>query len=68
MDDEDYYGGQISLKWMATDNLSITPKFMYQKIEADGLPFADIDAENMETPATSIQRSLVKTSGGLVAS
>ncbi len=50
VDDEDYYGGQISLKWMATDNLSITPKFMYQKIEADGLPFADIDAENMETP------------------
>ena len=48
-DDEEYYGGQIALKWMATDNLSITPKFMYQKIEADGLPFADIDAENMET-------------------
>ncbi len=35
---------------MITDNLSITPKFMYQKIEADGLPFADIDADNMETP------------------
>ena len=48
-DDEEYYGGQIALKWMATDNLSITPKFMYQKIEADGLPFADVDAENMET-------------------
>ena len=50
VDDEDYYGGQIALKWMATENLSITPKFMYQKIDADGLPFADVDAENMETP------------------
>ncbi|MGB1438887.1 MAG: TonB-dependent receptor, partial [Luminiphilus sp.] len=48
VDDEDYYGAQVALKWMATDNLSITPKFMYQKIKADGLPFADIDAENME--------------------
>lgn len=48
-DDEEYYGGQVALKWMATDNLSITPKFMYQKIKADGLPFADVDAENMET-------------------
>jgi len=48
VDDEDYYGGQVALKWMATDNLSITPKFMYQKIKADGLPFADVDAENME--------------------
>ncbi len=50
VDDEDYWGGQVFLKWMATDNLSITPKFMYQKIEADGLPFADVDPENMETP------------------
>ena len=50
VDDEDYYGGQIALKWMATENLSITPKFMYQKIDADGLPFADVDAENMKTP------------------
>jgi iron complex outermembrane receptor protein len=49
VDDEDYYGTQIALKWMATDNLSITPKFMYQKIKADGLPFADINSENMET-------------------
>ena len=49
VDDEDYYGTQIAMKWMPTDNLSITPKFMYQKIKADGLPFADVDAENMET-------------------
>ncbi len=50
VDDEEYWGGQVALKWMVTDYLSITPKYMYQKIEADGLPFADIDADNMETP------------------
>jgi len=48
-DDEEYMGGQIALKIMLTDDLSITPKYMYQRIEADGLPFADVDAENMET-------------------
>lgn len=50
VDDEEYWGGQIALKWMITDTLSITPKLMYQKIEADGMPFADIDADNMKTP------------------
>jgi outer membrane receptor protein involved in Fe transport len=50
VDDEDYWGGQVFLKWMVTENFSVTPKFMYQKIEADGLPFADVDPENMETP------------------
>jgi iron complex outermembrane receptor protein len=50
VDDEDYWGGQVFLKWMVTDNFSVTPKFMYQKIEADGMPFADIDPDNMQTP------------------
>ncbi|WP_195891511.1 TonB-dependent receptor [Luminiphilus syltensis] len=50
VDDEKYWGGQVFMKWMVTEDLSITPKFMYQKIEADGLPFADVDPENMETP------------------
>ncbi|NKB98544.1 MAG: TonB-dependent receptor [Pseudomonadales bacterium] len=44
-DDEDFWGGQIFAKWQVTDALTITPKFMYQKIEADGLPFADVDSE-----------------------
>ena len=48
-DDEEYMGGQVALKFMVNDDLSITPKYMYQRIEADGLPFADVDAENMET-------------------
>ena len=50
VDDEEYWGGQVSLKWMVTDNFSVTPKLSYQKIEADGLPFADLDPEKMETP------------------
>ncbi|MEM7097185.1 MAG: TonB-dependent receptor [Pseudomonadota bacterium] len=45
-DDEDFHGGQIFAKWQVTDRFTVTPKFMYQKIEADGLPFADVDEDN----------------------
>ena len=38
------YGGAVALKWQATDALSITPRFMYQKAEYNGLPLADIFA------------------------
>ena len=48
-DDEDFYGGQIFAKWQVSDSFSISPKYMYQKIEADGLPFADIDEEETTT-------------------
>ncbi len=44
-DDEDFQGGQIFGKWQVSENFTIMPKFMYQKIEADGLPFADVDEE-----------------------
>ncbi len=50
VDDEEYWGGQAFLKWQVTEDFSITPKFMYQKVEADGLPFPDIDPDNEETP------------------
>jgi outer membrane receptor protein involved in Fe transport len=36
------YGGSIALTWNATDALAITPRFMYQKAEYNGLPLADI--------------------------
>jgi len=36
------YGGAVALKWQATDALAITPRFMYQKAEYNGLPLADI--------------------------
>ena len=46
VDDESFWGGQITGLFVITDNLSFTPKYMYQKVEADGLPFADNDPEN----------------------
>ena len=52
VDDEDFFGGQIFAKWQVSDTFSVSPKFMYQKIEADGLPFAD----RRQTPHRSLQR------------
>ena len=46
VDSEKYYGFQASVKAQITDNLTFTPKLMYQKIEADGLPFADVTPDN----------------------
>jgi iron complex outermembrane recepter protein len=46
IDDEDYFGGQIAALWQITDNLSFTPRYMFQEVDADGMPFADIDPEN----------------------
>jgi len=46
VDDESYGGFQIVAKAQITENLSFTPKFMYQKIDADGMPFADISPDN----------------------
>jgi len=48
VDDEDYWGVQIAGLVEITENLSFTGKYMTQEIEADGLPFADID-ENSTT-------------------
>jgi iron complex outermembrane receptor protein len=46
VDDESYWGGNLSAKWAITDDLSLDIKLMGQKIEADGLPFADNDPDN----------------------
>jgi iron complex outermembrane receptor protein len=46
VDDEKYYGGQIAGKIAFTDSVSLDLRYMGQKIEADGLPFADIRADN----------------------
>jgi iron complex outermembrane receptor protein len=52
------YGGAVALKWQATDALSITPRFMYQKAEYNGLPLADIfarrRARGLPGPAGSV--------------
>jgi len=46
VDDEKYYGGQLAGKIAFSDSVSVDLKLMTQKIEADGLPFADIKASN----------------------
>ncbi len=50
VDDEKYWGGNLAATWVFTDNLSLDLKFMGQKVEADGLPFADITPDNTVTP------------------
>lgn len=50
VDDEEYWGGNIAATWVFTDNLSLDLKLMGQKVEADGMPFADIDPETTVTP------------------
>src|SRR3546814_20383500 len=30
------YGGRVSLRWEPAENLSITPRFVYQKVTTDG--------------------------------
>ncbi|PHS42399.1 MAG: TonB-dependent receptor [Robiginitomaculum sp.] len=46
VDDERYFGFQVVAKARLNENLTFTPKLMYQKTEADGLPFADISPGN----------------------
>lgn len=46
VDDEEYYGGQIAAKYAFTDRVSVDLRLIGQKVEADGLPFADIDPGN----------------------
>ena len=46
VDDEKFYGFQIVAKAKIAEGLTFTPKVMFQRIEADGLPFADIEPGN----------------------
>ncbi len=46
VDDEEFMGYQVSAVWKATDKLTISPRFMYQEQEADGLPYADFEPDN----------------------
>ncbi len=50
VDDEIYFGGNVAAKWLFTDDLSLDMKLMGQRVEADGLPFADIDPSSNTTP------------------
>ncbi|MBL4801408.1 MAG: TonB-dependent receptor [Emcibacter sp.] len=46
VDDETYGGFQLVAKAQIAENVTFTPKVMYQRIEADGLPFADVSPDN----------------------
>ncbi|MEQ9530354.1 MAG: TonB-dependent receptor [Haliea sp.] len=46
IDDLTAQGGQIALRWEPTDELTITPRIMYQKVEMDGFRFADREPGN----------------------
>ncbi len=50
VDDEKYFGGQLLGKFAVSDAVTLDFKVMTQKIEEDGLPFADITASNTTTP------------------
>ena len=50
IDDDEYYGGAISFVWNATDNISIRPRFMYQRTDSDNLPLADLSPGNFDVP------------------
>lgn len=59
IDDSSIYGGQVSLLWHATDNITITPRFLYQRTDGNGVGYADF------TPGNFIQsrHNLVDESG-----
>ncbi|MCF6195906.1 MAG: TonB-dependent receptor, partial [Emcibacter sp.] len=46
VDSETFGGFQLVAKAQIAENVTFTPKLMYQKIDADGLPFADVDPGN----------------------
>jgi len=48
------YGARVALLWQPSDNLSITPRVVYQKLETDGYP--RVDAYNiLGNPFTTTQ-------------
>jgi len=46
VDDETYGGFQLAAKAQISENVTFTPRVMYQKTSADGLPFADNSPDN----------------------
>jgi iron complex outermembrane recepter protein len=50
-------GGQVSVLWQITDDLSVTPRVMYQRTELDGLPLALIPYDASSTNPIVIRPS-----------
>ena len=50
VDDDEFYGGSVAFVWNATDNITIKPRFMYQRTNSDNLPLADLSPGNFDVP------------------
>ena len=48
-------GGQVSILWQATDDLSVTPRVMYQRTNLEGLPLALIPYNAASTTPIAIR-------------
>ncbi len=46
VDSQTIYGTHASIGWNVTDNITLTPKIIYQRTEGGGYPFADVSAGN----------------------
>jgi iron complex outermembrane recepter protein len=53
-----YYGGQVALRYEPVSGLSVTPRFMYQRTEQDGSPYA------YDTPTNLVQREVYNLNPG----
>lgn len=42
-----YFGGQLALRWEPLSGLAITPRFMYERTDQDGVPYATRNPNNL---------------------
>ena len=54
IDDKEIYGGQLALRFDATDNLTVNARAMYQRTKLSGFPLADF-ATGTTTGALTLQ-------------
>lgn len=52
VDSQDIWGGQVALTFAPTLRLTITPRVLYQRQEADGAPWADVRPDAFEQART----------------
>lgn len=52
VDSQDMWGGQVALTFAPTSRLTITPRILHQRQEADGAPWADVRPDAFEQVRT----------------
>ena len=50
VDEETYWGAQIVGAIQFGDNFTFVPRFITQRVDSDGLPFADVEPDSTEQP------------------